>query len=102
LHSNEFLNERQAMARAFSDIDDIGGTPHFESRFRLNGTERASVIGLAAFGQQGTRRVNLLARDIDDGPCVPVMPSKAIEVFFEAIEVVFVLDALAVVAARNA
>jgi hypothetical protein len=34
----DFLNERQAIARTFSDIDDIGGTPHLvESRFRLNG-----------------------------------------------------------------
>jgi hypothetical protein len=34
----DFLNERQAMTRAFSDIDDIGGTPHLvENRFRLNG-----------------------------------------------------------------
>jgi hypothetical protein len=34
----DFLNERQAMTRTFSDIDDIGGTPHLvESRFRLNG-----------------------------------------------------------------
>jgi hypothetical protein len=33
-----FLNERQAMTRTFSDIDDIGGTPHLvENRFRLNG-----------------------------------------------------------------
>ena len=34
----DFLNERQAMTRTFSDIDDIGGTPHLvENRFRLNG-----------------------------------------------------------------
>ena len=34
----DFLNERQAMARTFSDINDIGGTPHLvENRFRLNG-----------------------------------------------------------------
>ena len=34
----DFLNERQAMTRPFSDIDDIGGTPHLvENRFRLNG-----------------------------------------------------------------
>jgi hypothetical protein len=34
----DFLNERQAMARTFSNIDDIGGTPHLvENRFRLNG-----------------------------------------------------------------
>jgi hypothetical protein len=34
----DFLYERQAMTRAFSDIDDIGGTPHLvENRFRLNG-----------------------------------------------------------------
>jgi hypothetical protein len=33
-----FLNERQAMTGTFSDIDDIGGTPHLvENRFRLNG-----------------------------------------------------------------
>jgi hypothetical protein len=33
----DFLNERQAMTRTFSDIDDIGGTPHLvENRFRLN------------------------------------------------------------------
>src|ERR1700724_1403812 len=34
----DFLNERQAMTRTFSDIDDIGGMPHLvENRFRLNG-----------------------------------------------------------------
>jgi hypothetical protein len=34
----DFLNERQAMTRTFSDIDDIDGTPHLvENRFRLNG-----------------------------------------------------------------
>jgi hypothetical protein len=34
----DFLNERQAMTRTLSDIDDIGGTPHLvEDRFRLNG-----------------------------------------------------------------
>src|SRR3984893_11684628 len=33
-----FPNERQAMTGTFSDIDDIGGTPHLvENRFRLNG-----------------------------------------------------------------
>jgi hypothetical protein len=34
----DFLNERQAVIRTFSDFDDIGGTPHLvENRFRLNG-----------------------------------------------------------------
>jgi hypothetical protein len=34
----DFLNERQAVTRTFSDFDDIGGTPHLvENRFRLNG-----------------------------------------------------------------
>jgi hypothetical protein len=34
----DFLNERQAMTRIFSDIDDIGGAPRLiENRFRLNG-----------------------------------------------------------------
>jgi hypothetical protein len=34
----DFLNERQAITRTFSDIDDIGGAPHLvENRFRLNG-----------------------------------------------------------------
>jgi hypothetical protein len=34
----DFLNERQVIARTFSDIDDIGGTPHLvENRLRLNG-----------------------------------------------------------------